>query len=388
MKWFRSSLLAASGTIAIITALPAAAAVAATPSTSDGPGSSGARNAVFVQTNDPAGNTILAYHRGSGGGLTPAGSYPTGGLGGTAVQAPVDALASQGSLVYDSGHALLFAVNAGSDTVTVFRARGDQLVRRQIVGSGGQFPVSVAVHGDLVYVLDAGGQGTVAGYRIDDGRLAPIANSARTLALGNTNPPLFIAAPAQVGFDPTGSDLVVTTKNHNQIDVFGVRPGGSLSAAPVVSPSAGPVPFAFGWDRAGDLLVTEAGTGTVTGYRIGAHRALHVLSRTTPNGQAALCWFQNARGFFYGANAGSASLSSFRVHGHSVALVAAVSANTSGGPIDLAASRGGRFLYVQNSGAGTIQGFRVGASGGLTLVTTVTGLPVFDNGGMEGIAAV
>ena len=380
MKWFHSGLLAASGAVALMTALPAASALAATTAVGSTAEASRASNVVFVQTNDPTGNTILAYHRDEHGALTPAGSYPTGGLGG--------ALASQGSLVYDSGHGLMFAVNAGSDSVTVFRAEGDRLVRRQVVGSGGQFPVSVAVHGTLVDVLDAGGRGTVAGYRIEGGRLDAIAGSQRSLGLGNTNPPLFIAAPAQVGFDPTGSDLVVTTKNHNQIDVFGVRRNGSLSAAPVVSPSAGPVPFAFGWDQAGDLLVTEAGTGTVTAYRIDPNRALDVVSRSAANGQAALCWFQGARGFFYGANAGSTSLSSYRVDDGSVSLVAAVSANTSGGPIDLAASKGGRFLYVQNSGAGTIQGFRVGANGGLTLVTTITGLPAFHNQGMEGLVAV
>jgi 6-phosphogluconolactonase (cycloisomerase 2 family) len=388
MKWFRSSLLAASGTVALMTALPAVSAAAATPSTSNNGGARGASNAVFVQTNDPTGNTILAYHRANDGILTPASSYPTGGLGGTATGAPVDALASQGSLVYDSGHGLLLAVNAGSDSITVFRAHGDHLVWRQVISSDGQFPVSIAVHGNLAYVLDAGGQGTVAGYRIDDGRLDAISGSARSLSLGNTTPPVFISAPAQVGFDPTGSDLVVTTKNHNAIDVFGVRHNGSLSAAPVVSPSAGPVPFGFSWDRSGNLLVTEAGTGTVTAYRIGAHRSLHVLSRAAANGQAALCWFQGARGFFYGANAGSASISSYRSHDGTVALVAAVSANTSGGSIDMSASEGGRFLYVQNSGAGTVQGFRVGKNGGLTLVTTVTGLPVFNTQGMEGIAAI
>lgn len=60
--------------------------------------------------------------------------------------------------------------------------------------------------------------------------------------------------------------------------------------------------------------------------------------------------------------------------------------NTGGGSIDMTASGG--FLYVQNAAAGNVQGYAVGEDGSLTLVTTVDGLPVFENGiGMEGIAA-
>jgi DNA-binding beta-propeller fold protein YncE len=67
----------------------------------------------------------------------------------------VDHLASQGSLTYDPVHALLYAVNAGSNTISVFAVAGDRLFLRQVIGSGGVFPVSVAVHGDLVYALNA-----------------------------------------------------------------------------------------------------------------------------------------------------------------------------------------------------------------------------------------
>ena len=61
-----------------------------------------------------------------------------------------------GWLAYDPDSALLYAVNAGSNTVSVFSAHGDDLSLRQVVGSGGVFPVSVAVHGNLMfYVLNA-----------------------------------------------------------------------------------------------------------------------------------------------------------------------------------------------------------------------------------------
>src|SRR5580692_7376313 len=133
------------------------------------PGRAGARHVVFVQTDSTAGNEIVAYHRAADGTLTQAGSYITGGLGGQLAGSVVDHLASQGSLSYDPGRGLLPAVNAGSTTVSVFRARGDRLSLREVIGSGGTFPVSIAVRGDLAYVLNALGGGSVRGYLITSG---------------------------------------------------------------------------------------------------------------------------------------------------------------------------------------------------------------------------
>lgn len=169
--------------------------------------------AAFVQLNDPAGNAIAAYDRGRDGTLTRTGTYPTGGRGGFAASAPVDALASQHSLTLAAGGSVLLAVNAGSDSVTAFAVRGSRLVRTAVVASGGSFPVSLAVHGDIVYVLDAGGSGAVSGYRLVGPTLVPIPGSTRSLGLTNTTPPRFISAPAQVGFAAHGRVLVVTTKN-------------------------------------------------------------------------------------------------------------------------------------------------------------------------------
>src|SRR6266513_2236339 len=89
----------------------------------------------------------------------------TGGNGSAALPGTeTDHLASQGSLVYDAAHKLLIAVNAGSDSVTAFRVQGDRLGLADVVASGGEFPAGVAVHGNLVYVLTAGGAGSVTGF--------------------------------------------------------------------------------------------------------------------------------------------------------------------------------------------------------------------------------
>ena len=55
------------------------------------------QSVVFVQTNEPSGNRIVVFDRGSNGSLTQAGSYPTGGNGGVAAPGTEsDRLASQG----------------------------------------------------------------------------------------------------------------------------------------------------------------------------------------------------------------------------------------------------------------------------------------------------
>jgi DNA-binding beta-propeller fold protein YncE len=189
---------------------------------------------VFVQTNQPTGNQIVVYDRAEDGTLSEAGRYGTGGLGGTAVGAPSDRLASQGSLVYDHGNRLLFAVNAGSDTVSVFRVDGDLLVLEQVLPSGGGFPASIAVHRDLLYVLNAGDTGVLQGFRIAGAMLQPLAGSARSLGLANADPPGFLTSPGQVGFTPDGEQLIATTKaSGSQIQVFDVGPDGLLSATAV-----------------------------------------------------------------------------------------------------------------------------------------------------------
>ena len=347
-----------------------------------------ARHAVFVQTNDPSGNRVIAYERGAFGGLHEVRSYATGGDGGTTMSAPLDALASQGSLTYDAGHRLLFAVNAGSDTFTVFGVHGATLDRRQVLSTRGSFPVSVTVRGDLVYVLNAGDTGSVSGYRIVDGSVRRIRGAVRSLGLANTNPPFFLSAPAQVGLTPDGAHLVVTTKNANTIDVFTIHADGRPSAAPVQNASSGAVPFAFSFDAAGRLLVVEA-SGGASSYAFRDDGTLRTLSASVSNnGQAAACWSTTARGFLYVVNAGSNTITGYRENDHGrlrLLDASGVTATTDAGPIDAATS--GRFVYVQNAVAGTLGGYRVRADGSLRRIVTVTGLPAFNGTGMEGIAA-
>ena len=185
------------------TAVALAAPAAASAATAHAPLRRPAGPAVFVQTDNTAGNQVVAYHRSGDGTLTLAGTYPTGGLGGQLTGSVVDHLASQGSLQYDAQQHLLIAVNAGSNSVTVFGVHGTRLHQRQIIGSGGQFPVSVAIRGNLVYVLNALRGGSVQGYRLSPaGRLAFLRSSHRRLHLSQSATPQFTNTPGQVAFSP------------------------------------------------------------------------------------------------------------------------------------------------------------------------------------------
>jgi hypothetical protein len=381
-------VMTVAATAVAATALAASAAVAlagpasaATAQHRFSPG--GARHAVFVQTDNTAGNQVVAYRRAADGSLTLAGSYATGGLGGVLSGSVVDHLASEGSLGYDRPHGLVIAVNAGSNSVSVFAARGDRLKLRQVIGSGGAFPVSVAVHGDLVYVLNAENGGSVQGYRVIFGQLFRLPGSHRALGLDPTATPQFTNTPGQVAFSPDGSALIVTTKmNGNDIDVFGVRFGGSLSARAAVNSEPGTVPFGITFDRAGHLVVADAGPNALATYTLNPGGTVTLVD-SLGNSQAATCWVAGASGFLFAGNAGSGTESRYSASASgSLALLGETA--TDPGTVDAAASPSGHFLYVQTGANGIVDEFAVQSGGSLTEIGSVT---VAGAVGGEGIVA-
>jgi 6-phosphogluconolactonase (cycloisomerase 2 family) len=363
------------GLAAIAAGAFAAPAGAATPAHAHG--------TVFVQTDNTKGNAVEAYDRSVDGTLHQAGSYSTGGVGGVLDGSVVDHLASQGSLTYDRAHGLLYAVNAGSNTVTVFGVDGDRLHRRQVISSGGTFPVSVAVHGNLVYVLNARDGGSVQGYLRVGGLLLRIPSWHRDLGLNPAQTPEFTSTPGQVTFTPDGSKLIVTTKgNGNDIDVFGVDAFGGPSARPVVTPDPGNVPFAGTFDAHGHLVLSEAGPNAVATFDVRRDGKLDLISRVA-TGQTATCWILRAGSTVYASNAGSGTLSAFATNGNG-GLQSLGNTTTDGGTVDTAVTGNGRYLYAQTGANGIVDEFQVGAHGALTKIGSVT---VPGAVGGQGIAA-
>lgn len=376
----RNVFFVAAAAVSAVCALVAPAAFAGGPPPFVG---AGGDHAVFVQTDDPAGNQVVAYSRAANGSLTGASTYATGGLGGVLSGSVVDHLASQGSLAYDQRHALLYAVNAGSNSVSVFSVRGNRLTLNQVLSSGGAFPVSVAVHGDLVYVLNAENGGSVQGFAVLFDRLIPLPGSNRPLGLNPAATPQFVNTPGQVSFSPDGSQLIVTTKaNGNEIDVFGVGFLGYLTPGPVVNSEPGTVPFAISFDRSGSLVIAEAGTNALATFKLNHDRTITQIESVS-TGQAATCWVVVVDGLFYASNAGSASLSGYQSGaGGQLTLLGATA--TDPGTVDASASSDGRFLYVQTGALGIVDEFHVNGDGSLTEIGSVT---VPGSVGGEGIVA-
>ena len=105
-------------------------------------------------------------------------------------------LPSQSSIVLSGDGRRLLVVNAGSDELSLFAVEDDGLVLADRVASGGATPTSVAVSGDLVYVLN-NGTPNIAGFRLADGRLVELEGSTRPLSADD-------ADPAQIAFSLDG----------------------------------------------------------------------------------------------------------------------------------------------------------------------------------------
>jgi 6-phosphogluconolactonase len=330
--------------------------------------------AVYVLSNQTTANSVLVYRRDSSGNLTYSGSFPTGGTGaGTGG----DPLGSQGSLTLGSG--LIFAVNAGSNDVSMFAVRGTDLVLLDRKPSGGQMPVSVAVNGFRVYVVNAGGTPNISGFAIDPvgGHLVPLPNSQRPLAGGT------LAMPAEISFDADGDILLVSEKGTKLIDTYRLDFRGYASG-PISHPSSGVTPFGFSVTNRGYAIVAEAGPGAASSYEIDRTADLELVSGSVALGQKAPCWLVTTHDgrYAYTANAGSGTISSLGIAPDGVLSLLNPAAATLSAPLDLAMTRNSKFLYVRE-GTGSVSGFKVGTDGSLTLVGTWTGLPA----GAQGIAA-
>lgn len=344
-----------------------------------------AKQLVFIQTNNPAGNQVQVYDRAGNGELTLIETVDTGGNGGSNERRPNDPhdpLASQGSLVYDTHHDALIAVNAGSNTLSVLGLEDGHLRLRQVLVSGGIFPVSTTVHRDLLYVLNAHGPGAITGYQITDGQYRPIDDSTRSLKLTPvTGPTQGMNTPAQIGFTPNGQHLIITTKgNGSLIDIFTMGTDGRPSETFKANPAETPAPFGFTFDDHDHLVVTDAGISALSTYLVHTDgTAKQVASQ--PDGQQAMCWVTHTAGNFYVTETVSNTVTGYHIDPTGTPTVF-TQTPTRAGPIDLVGTRDGRFLYVQVSTAGGIDGFRIKSDGSLAQIFTLSGLDV----SMQGIA--
>jgi 6-phosphogluconolactonase len=371
----------------MFTAVLAMTTSAVLPARSNAQTASSAAGAVFVMTNAADKNEIIAYTRGTDGSLQEGRSFRTGGRGSGGV---TDPLASQGSLTLSHDRPLLLAVNAGSGDISVFRVNGSGLFLLEKVPCGGSEPVAIAQHGNLVYVVNAGAASSVVGFRLGgDGQLNPIPHSLAYLSTGNSG-------PASASFSPDGQFLLVTEKVTNSIDAFHVQNDGTLGPIKV-NASAGPGAFSVLFAPDGAVLVAETGpaggtnASAISSYAVLANGTLSAISTSVPTLGAATCWSAVTPDghFVYTSNAGTGTISGFAI-GANWALTPVsgtiVGTNPAGSAnLDLAISADSKFLYTLNSGTGTVSIFGINQDGTLTSLGDVDGLSAA--AGVNGIAA-
>lgn len=367
---------------ALGSAVAAAAAMATT-----GPAQAASRPErlarVFISSNANTGNEIVVYSMSEAGTLAALARHATGGAGTSG------GLGSQGAVTVSRNGRYLFVVNAGSGTVSAFKIGRDELELASVVDSGGAMPTSVAEHGGVVYVLNAGGNGNVSGYRNRGGRLEPIANSIRALsAAGGT-------APGQVGFSDDGETLVVSERATNVLTSWRMRDDGTLDQR-VVTRSPGATPFGFAFTRRNRLVVSEAAGGapsvsSVSSYRIADESpgVLNLVTAALSTTQTAACWISvtpDGR-YAYSANAGSSSVSLIRVGRRAELTLVEARAGLTGpgaGALDMVVSPSGEWLHVFASRALQIVSFSIADNGHLALAGSIGGVTA----GSAGLAAV
>jgi 6-phosphogluconolactonase (cycloisomerase 2 family) len=192
--------------------------------------------------------------------------------------------------------------------------------------------------------------------------------------------------PAQISFAEGGDALVVTERSSNLIDTFSIGADGLVDEHKTF-PSVGATPFGFAVGRGNRLFVSEAAGGAPNGssassYEVSGDGDLAVISGAVATEQTAACWLLASHDgrFVYTANAGSGSISGFRV-GHDGSLrqldADGRTAVTGDGshPVDMSESCDGRFLYSLNNGNGTLSAFRVRSNGSLQPLTGLSGIP-------------
>jgi hypothetical protein len=341
---------------------------------------SGVVGHVYVNDNTAGTNTIGAFDRHADGTLTPLQGSPfaAGGAGTGA------GIGSQGALQITSDGKYLLAVDAGSNQISVLRIGPDgglTPVGGGPVSSDGNEPVSITVHGSLVYVANAGDGGSnYSGFTLNPGgHLRPLAGSTVSLPDGST--------PGDVFFNTDGTRLVGTRVGTSLIDSFVVGRDGRLTAAPG-SPFAaeGPGPFGseFRPTDAGQLFVSNAhggpGNGSVSAFSDGSDGTLTPIGASPyADNQTAPCWVEISPDgqFLFTVNTASNSISSYAIAGDgSLSLLGSTTlATANAGAEDARLAPDGQTLWVVDTRADAISAFSVSGGNLTELASSPTTLP-------------
>ena len=333
---------------------------------------------VYVNDNSGGVNTVAGFVRNGDGSLTPLAGSPfvAGGAGNGVVTG------SQGSLQATSDGRYLLVADAGSNQISILRVLPDGTLRQaegSPVWSGGSAPISIAVHGGLVYVANAGRGGAgsnYTGFRLNaGGHLSPIA--------GSTIPLPATANPGDILFNGTGTNLVgvevgTTDPSTFRIDSFTVGPDGLLVAAPgspFPAQAAGPFGSEFSPANPSRLYVSNAhagaGNGTVSAFNVTSDGTLSSIGGSPyADNQTAPCWVEISHDgkYLFAVNTGSTTISSYSILADgSLQLIGSTGFSSGPGirPFDARLDPSGSTLYVVDATLDAITAFAV-SGGSLT----------------------
>jgi len=368
---------------------PAAAAAACTPD------NGAAVAAAYFMTNEPTGNFLVASKIGTDGKVVPIEAVWTGGKGahGKAAAVGPDPLFTQDSVKV--GGNFVFAVNAGSNTLSMFNINPANPTDIRLVGKPvdtlGEFPAAVAFSEKLsmACVVNGGAVDGVACFKADaKSGLTPVANTNRKLNIGQSTPP---SGPpntvSDIIFSNDQTKLLVSVKGipptPGRISAFDVNPqDGSLSAKSTDStPSAGGVvPFSMtNIPGTNAVLNTDAAVGfAVYDFSKGAQATSTIIPI---EGQGATCWsnFSPKTGTFFLTDIGTSTVTEVKVdQALTGSIVKQYPLTPGSATIDNAiASIGGNdFLYVLSANATSIDVLALTAAGQATKLQTANFAPM------------
>jgi 6-phosphogluconolactonase (cycloisomerase 2 family) len=367
---------------------------------------------IYVESNQSAPNTnsVLAF-RYRQGSLRPLNvrEYPTGGSGAHDLTNS-GALDAEQQLVTNADRTLLFAPNAGSDTIAVFHIAPDgalTAVKGSPFPSLGKGPATVGVSGNLLFVANKAHDGirplkkepaSYASFRIGkDGALTPVGRPVQA-------PPE--SSPTQTYVVPHGGNLMIATEESGPdagpFRAFTIGADG-LKQAP-----GSPLPmdrrvFAPGprrqpaWPQGliahPKLPLIYAGVANLRKlvvYSYDAQGRLTYVSSQINKGTVLPCWTQiNAAGTrLYTGNAGSGNISVFDIEKdpRNPVQIQRVKLRGEGLPWNFQLDPSGRYLFMLNMRAvsavppgkgNTLHSFEIAADGTLKeLASSPVPIPV------------
>jgi 6-phosphogluconolactonase (cycloisomerase 2 family) len=326
---------------------------------------------VYTINNDTKQNAVVVLKQQADGSLmeAPGSPVPLGGKG--LAGGDID---EQGAIRVHGDYVL--AVNPGSDSIAVLK-KGTDGGLRPVPGSpfasGGNAPLSLTVHGDLVYVANQAPAfanpsmpPNLMGFRLSkDGKLMPIAGSKIEFSAGH--------GPAQVEFSPDGKTVAVTTgfqeESTSRIHGYRVQPDGTLKecAGSPVQPKGASGTVGFSWSPKSDrLFVSNFRGSAITVFNVDPRTgSLMQMGGAVGDQEQAACWTAiSADGqTLYVANFVSNSISVFDVAADGKLTLLGTTKRrgaTMPDTKDIEISKDGKYLYAVGSGAREIAVFRIG----------------------------